>query len=78
MCQKKPSSPPAIHEDDTLIVTIEELEKAKTARGGFTGQQVKLAQKLTGSRQWKCNLVGMRVEDEEWQKFLDFSAKKKR
>jgi len=61
-----------------MIVTKQELRKAASARGGFTHRQIRFAQRLTGSRQWKKKLLDSRVSDEDWIKFLGLKNVPKR
>lgn len=55
-----------------MIVTKQDLDKARTVRGSYSGKQVKLGQQLTGERHWLQAMVGLEVEDSIWLKFVQY------
>ena len=59
-----------------MKITKEILSNAKTSKGGFTSDQVKIAQALTGTRKWRSNLIGMEVNQKIWDKFVKHAENK--
>ena len=62
-----------------MIVSKDMLDKARTRNGGYTGVQVKMAQKLFGGK-WKKQMEGSEVDQEFWLLFMegrDIKHKKK-
>lgn len=60
-----------------MIVTLEELEKAKTENGGYSKRQIKYAQNITGQSKWKNSMLGMSLKDPQWAKFVNLGRNKK-
>ena len=61
-----------------MIVTRQDINKAMTAKGGFTSKQVKWAKHVTGESKWAVALVGIEVTDSEWLKFANLGLKPKK
>ena len=61
-----------------MIITLEDLNKAKTERGGFKKRQVQLGQRLTGSKKWLNAMVGLEVTEAEWKRFVSYGGKKRK
>lgn len=61
-----------------MLVTIEELNKAKTERNGYSKKQVEFAQRLTGVPQWKQAMIGMNVTPDQWITFISLGKKTKK
>ena len=53
------------------------LNSASSKKGGFTGKQIELAQRITGKKQWKRHIIGMYVKDEDWELFVSLVKKPK-
>jgi hypothetical protein len=58
-----------------VIVTKEEINKARTARGGFSSGQIKLAQSVFG-KHWLKAMTGQSVTLDFWDKFKSIKSKK--
>lgn len=61
-----------------MIVTRQDVNKAMTPKGGFTGKQVEWAKSKTGQGKWLTSLVGMEVSEAEWSKFVKLGIKQKK
>lgn len=60
-----------------MIVTIEDLKSARTVNKGYSKEQVEYAQKLTSKSKWRQELIGMKLTDEQWLKFVQLGEKTK-
>ena len=62
-----------------MIITKQMMEDAKTEKGGYTGEQVKYAQSITGrSRGWRKAMVGECVPDGSYERFKALGESKKK
>lgn len=58
-----------------MRITKEILRSASTKKGGYTGRQIKVAQKVFPGK-WKSKMIGADVDDEFWQRFVNAVGKK--
>lgn len=58
-----------------MIVTKQELFKARTDKGGFTGKQVRIGQGIAGKSNWLKTIIGMNVSDDIWIEFVQAREK---
>ena len=61
-----------------MIVTRQDINKAMTDKGGFTGKQISWAQRKTGSNKWLAGLTGAILTDAEWGQFVSLREKPKK
>lgn len=61
-----------------MIVTRQDINRAMTPKGGFTGKQVEWAKSKTGQGKWMPALMGMEVDEAEWSKFIRLGIKQKK
>lgn len=61
-----------------MIVTVADIEAAKTVKGGYSKGQVKLGQIWTCRQSWKSALVGMNIGDDQWAGFVALGKKKRK
>lgn len=61
-----------------MLVTIEELRKARTQNKGYSKKQVEYGQRLTGKQQWKQAMIGMNVTPDQWITFISLGRKTKK
>lgn len=61
-----------------IEITEKLLEGAKTPNGGYSGAQVRFAQKLTGESQWKGAMVGLKLLPDAWDRFVSLRCKLKK
>jgi len=50
-----------------MIITKDKLDSIRTAKGGYTGEQVRLGKAITGKSKWVTALVGSDVSDAAWE-----------
>lgn len=60
-----------------MIVTKEDILKARSIRGGFSAEQIKFAQAQFG-KQWLKGMTGQVVTAEFWEKFSSLRCKRDR
>lgn len=61
-----------------MVVTEKALKDSLSKGEGFSREQIKLAQSLTGQRKWKSKLIGMEVTEDFWDRFLTAKAEPKK
>jgi len=63
-----------------MIITKDEMIKARTVRGGYTKRQIEIAKKWTDNefkKGWFKKLIGVNILDSEWLRFVAAKPKEK-
>lgn len=61
-----------------MKITKEMVLSARMITGGFSGRQVKIAQRIVGDRSWKKKITKIDVSDDQWKEFVSACPAHKR